>query len=337
MGCDPKFAKSSMHKDVHMRNGKALLSKMQTVACTICLFAWCAGPVGAAEQQQADTSTPAATVMFPVSGDKKVAKGSMQPVVFNHALHEKAVTNCGTCHHTGEPQKCSDCHTLTGSDAGKGVTLEQAMHKRTIAPAKKGVTPSSCVSCHEKVISSKQECMGCHNIVTPKYDEAWCNVCHNAKVTPEQLAKGSTGAMSNEENRAIADKAVKAQKPNETPGFFVPTKVTIDGLADEFKPVLFNHRRHVASVVENIKNDKLANAFHYKKEVICSTCHHNSPLSMTPPKCGSCHKAKVDPSNPQVPSLKAAYHLQCMGCHDGMKVARPANTDCATCHKVAEK
>jgi hypothetical protein len=332
-----KTGKSSMHKDVHMRNGKALLSKMQAAACSICLFAFCAAPVVAAEQEQTDSGAPAATVMFPVSGDKKVAHGAMQPVVFNHALHEKAVTNCDTCHHTGEPQKCSDCHTLTGSDAGKGITLEQAMHARNITPAAKGLTPSSCVSCHEKVISSKQECMGCHNIVTPKYDAAWCNVCHNAKVTPEEFAKGSNGTLSAKENQALADKAVKAQKPAEKIGFFVPTKVVIGSMADEFQPVLFNHRRHMASVAKNIENDKLAGAFHYNKEVLCSTCHHNSPLSMNPPKCSSCHQNKIDTKNPDRPNLKAAYHLQCMGCHDGMKVARPANTDCTTCHKAADK
>ncbi|MDO5538238.1 MAG: cytochrome c3 family protein, partial [Desulfovibrionaceae bacterium] len=70
----------------------------------------------------------------------------MQPVVFNHLIHEKAVSDCETCHHTGEPQSCSDCHTLTGSEEGGNITLERAMHARNIAPRAKGVTPSSCVS-----------------------------------------------------------------------------------------------------------------------------------------------------------------------------------------------
>jgi hypothetical protein len=37
---------------------------------------------------------------------------------------------------------------------------------------------------------------------------------------------------------------------------------------------------------------------------------------------------------PERPQLKAAYHLQCMGCHKGMDVKRPVNTSCASCHKA---
>ena len=69
------------------------------------------------------------------------------------------------------------------------------------------------------------------------------------------------------------------------------------------------------------------------QETLCSACHHNSPLSATPPKCSSCHTTSIDPKYPDRPRLKAAYHLQCMGCHKAMKVGRPKNTDCTTCHK----
>ena len=46
------------------------------------------------------------------------------------------------------------------------------------------------------------------------------------------------------------------------------------------------------------------------------------------------HTKDIDPKNPNRPNLKAAYHLQCMGCHQGMNVGRPKNTDCTTCHKA---
>ncbi len=322
-----------------MRNGKALLSKMmKTVACTICLFVWCTGPAGAEGLEETDSGAPSASVMFPVTGSTTAVAGSMQPVVFNHLIHERAVTDCETCHHTGDPQSCSDCHTLTGSPDGGNITLEQAMHARKIAPRKNGVTPKSCVSCHEEVIASRNDCMGCHSVVTPAYDGNWCNVCHNAQVTPEQLARGTAGAMTAEENLEIATKEVLTRKePTQVPTSFAPTKVKIGVIADEYESVLFNHRGHVASVVNRIKDDQLAKAFHYQKEIICSTCHHRSPLSMTPPKCSSCHQAKIDPENPGRPNLKAAYHLQCMGCHTGMNVARPVSTDCTSCHKLAEK
>ena len=55
---------------------------------------------------------------------------------------------------------------------------------------------------------------------------------------------------------------------------------------------------------------------------------------MQPPKCGSCHSKTIDPANPDRPTLKAAYHLNCIGCHNGMNVARPVATDCVACHKA---
>ena len=318
-----------------MRNGKALLTQtLKAAACTFCLFAWCTGAAIAAELEETDSGAPSALVMFPVTGDGTAVKGSMKPAVFNHLVHEKAVEDCTTCHHTGDPQSCSDCHTLTGSPKGKGITLERAMHATNIAPRANGKTPVSCVSCHEQYYKSKNECAGCHSIVTPKKDDKWCAVCHYAEVTPEQLAKGTSGAMSEEENLEIATKVVTDKKANEKVGYFAPTKVTIDALADEYKPHLFAHRRHVASLVEGIKDDKLADAFHYQPEVICATCHHYSPLSMQPPKCGSCHSKTIDPANPDRPTLKAAYHLNCIGCHNGMNVARPVATDCVACHKA---
>ena len=85
--------------------------------------------------------------------------------------------------------------------------------------------------------------------------------------------------------------------------------------------------------MRRIQDDKLAAAFHKDPASLCTACHHNSPASATPPPCASCHAARIDPANPGKPSLKAAYHLQCMGCHDGMKVARPLKTSCASCHK----
>lgn len=320
-----------------MRNGKALLAQtFLTAACTFCLFAWCTGAALAApELEETDSGAPSAVVMFPVTGDGQSTAGSMKPTVFNHLIHERAVEDCTTCHHTGDPQACSDCHTLTGSPEGNGITLERAMHARDIKPRAKGVTPESCVSCHMKRYETKAECAGCHAIVTPRRDERWCNVCHYAEVTPEQMSKGTSGAMTAEENLEIAAASVHAKKQaKQLPAYFPPTKVVIDTLAKDYQPTLFNHRRHVAGLAERIKDDKLAGAFHYQPEVLCSTCHHRSPLSMTPPKCGSCHSTAIDPAHPEKPALKAAYHLQCMGCHDAMKVARPVRTDCTACHKA---
>lgn len=193
------------------------------------------------------------------------------------------------------------------------------------------------MSCHEQQTKERRECAGCHAIVTPKRDQAWCATCHNvtSSMTPEQMQLGIKGKLPADQNEALAAETVQSQKTVQPLSAMQgPLKVTIDALADKYEPNNFTHRRHVASLMERIKGDKLAAAFHNKPETLCATCHHRSPLSATPPKCGSCHTKDIDPKNPNRPNLKAAYHLQCMGCHQGMNVGRPKNTDCTTCHKA---
>lgn len=278
--------------------------------------------------------------MFPV-GEKPNPKGAaMKPVVFNHLIHEKKIDNCETCHHTGDPVSCSTCHTVEGKAEGNYITLDRAMHATNIAKRAKGNTPVSCVSCHEQQTKERRECAGCHAIVTPKRDEAWCATCHNItpSMTPEQMQKGINGTLLPGDNEALAAETVLAQKTVEPVSpMLAPYKVVIDALADKYEPSNFTHRRHLTSLMERIKDDKLAQAFHNKPEILCATCHHRSPLSLTPPKCGSCHTKEIDKANPGRPNLMAAYHLQCMGCHKGMDVARPRDTDCTTCHKAAPK
>jgi cytochrome c553 len=58
---------------------------------------------------------------------------------------------------------------------------------------------------------------------------------------------------------------------------------------------------------------------------------------MNPPKCASCHGKTADMKLPDRPALKAAYHLQCMGCHERMKVDPVAKTDCTGCHEQLKK
>ena len=324
-----------------MRNGTSLLLLAAiALAGAACLTALGAGSVKAAALEPTDSGAPSAIVMFPV-GEKPNPKGAaMKPVVFNHLNHEKKIDNCETCHHTGDPVSCSTCHTVEGKAEGNFITLERAMHATNIAKRAKGNTPVSCVSCHEQQTKERRECAGCHAIVTPKRDQAWCATCHNVtpSMTPEQMQKGIKGTLLPGDNEALATETVLAQKPVEPVSPMLgPLKVVIDSLADKYEGSNFTHRRHLTSLMEGIKDDKLAQAFHNQPELLCATCHHRSPLSLTPPKCGSCHTKEIDKANPGRPNLMAAYHLQCMGCHKGMDVARPRDTDCTTCHKAAPK
>lgn len=320
-----------------MRNGKALLlAAVIALAGVACLMLPEANRAVAVDLEESDAEMPNATVLFPVSEKPNPKGASMTPVTFNHQAHVDKIDDCTACHHTGDMVACSTCHTVEGKAEGNFINLERAMHATKIAPRKDGVTPKSCVSCHEEQYKERRECAGCHEIVTPKRDDQWCGVCHmvTSKMTPEQYQLGVAGKLSAEDRVALAEATIAERKPVDyLAPEACPYKVEIGSLSDKFEPNLFNHRRHVSSLMKRIEGDNLAKAFHSEPEILCATCHHRSPLSATPPKCGSCHSAKIDPRVPERPTLKAAYHLQCMGCHDGMDVARPLDTSCASCHK----
>lgn len=331
------MGKSLFQKDEHMRNGKALLlAAVIALAGVACLMLPEANRAVAVGLEESDAEMPNATVLFPVSEKPNPKGASMTPVTFNHQAHVDKIDDCAACHHTGDMVACSTCHTVEGKAEGNFINLERAMHATKIAPRKDGVTPKSCVSCHEEQYKERRECAGCHEIVTPKRDDKWCGVCHvvTSKMTPEQYQLGVAGKLSAEDRVALAEATIAERKPMDyLAPEACPYKVEIGSLSDKFEPNLFNHRRHVSSLMKRIEGDNLAKAFHSEPEILCATCHHRSPLSATPPKCGSCHSAKIDPRVPERPTLKAAYHLQCMGCHDGMDVARPLDTSCASCHK----
>ncbi len=79
-----------------------------------------------------------------------------------------------------------------------------------------------------------------------------------------------------------------------------PDIVIIDKLMKLYKPVIFSHELH-ASMSEMSSG--------------CTLCHHYSEESGEIPACDKCHKIKPDLANLSKPSLKGAYHRQCLGCH----------------------
>ena len=112
----------------------------------------------------------------------------------------------------------------------------------------------------------------------------------------------------------------------------IPEKVVIKELTERFEPVEFEHRKVYDALVKNIKGDKLAGYFHQSGATICQGCHHNSPVSGQPPRCGSCHGKPFNEKYLHAPGIKGAYHRQCMGCHVEMGIKKPANVECAGCH-----
>lgn len=240
----------------------------------------------------------------------------MNPVAFNHLNHENRTESCTSCHHE-TLKKCSDCHTPTGDTKGGFVNLEKAMHAVQ--------SGQSCVGCHNKETKAS-DCAGCHGLMpSANLKDASCEVCHNVsdnKVIADTKAQQAL-AQSIVANRTTAYGTIDMDK--------IPEKVMISVLADEYKPSEFPHRKVVLAIAKRAEKSELAKAFHKDQQALCMGCHHNSPRSMDPPKCASCHGKTADAVGGK-PSLKAAYHGQCIRCHQEMDVKDVAATDCIKCH-----
>lgn len=252
--------------------------------------------------------------------DQKTDTARMAPVPFNHQLHEAANSTCRICHHESL-QSCSQCHTPAGAKEGGFVRLETAMHQAG--------SDQSCIGCHA-VNRQKPQCAACHVKAgeNSRPADATCQACH---VTP---ASGPVEAGVLEDPQ-MAERLYRQAKEIEITyrDEEIPDKVTVGIMSDRYEPAEVPHRKMIRTLLNNIREDKLAAYYHREKGAVCQGCHHNSPASLKPPQCASCHGRPFDPQNASRPGLKGAYHQQCMGCHRTLKLAKPAAAACTDCHK----
>jgi hypothetical protein len=120
-----------------------------------------------------------------------------------------------------------------------------------------------------------------------------------------------------------------------------PQEVTIDGLSQLYGPVAFDHAMHTEIA-------RCADCHHHTTGAgitnpNCVRCHAVSPET-DDVSCSGCHEAdrfnaaylkKLD--DPKLyhidkPGLKAAYHLNCVGCHQ--TVGGPVG--CQDCHTMTD-
>jgi hypothetical protein len=251
-----------------------------------------------------------------IKAGKTDSRAYMNPVPFNHAAHEKSNETCIVCHHA-DLQSCVKCHTLSGAKEGKGLNLMQAMHQED--------AKQSCIGCHNLNKKAK-ECAGCHSrmpkTVTKK--ETSCLKCHIN--SPLQNIKG----MGEETYAKMLLQSGKAASKNFEKSE-IPKKIIIKDMINKYGEVIFPHAKIIKALTAGVDKSDLATAFHSGQNTVCQGCHHNSPLSKKPPRCGNCHGQPFNEKNLFIPGKMGAYHRQCIGCHVEMGIEKPAG--CTDCHK----
>jgi Class III cytochrome C family/Cytochrome c3 len=83
---------------------------------------------------------------------------------------------------------------------------------------------------------------------------------------------------------------------------------------DHYGPVIFPHKLHAAMEILGGKEN-------------CKECHHYNPEDKIL-ACHKCHGGTANPQNLAQPSLRGAYHRQCMGCHREWS----HESGCTECH-----
>ena len=116
----------------------------------------------------------------------------------------------------------------------------------------------------------------------------------------------------------------------------IPEVVEIKDLSNQYDSVKLPHRKIVNKLAAGTEKNDLAAHFHRDPGTLCQGCHHKSPVSAKPPKCASCHGKPFDNRDPFKPGLMAAYHIQCMNCHQEMGIDQPVSTNCTGCHRAKQ-
>jgi hypothetical protein len=136
------------------------------------------------------------------------------------------------------------------------------------------------------------------------------------------------------DEKELAARYLNAREPLSAmyPASDIPETVEIKALMNQYEPVKLPHRKIIKTLSKNIQDSKLVAYFHADKNTLCQACHHHSPAGPKPPSCASCHGQPFDERDPTKPGLMAAYHRQCMECHEAMNIEKPVATNCVACH-----
>jgi hypothetical protein len=134
-----------------------------------------------------------------------------------------------------------------------------------------------------------------------------CTPCHDSD-TPSK-----DDLLPNRRCMRIREKTAPTMKEGQT----IPDVVLMDEMSQMYTPVVFPHGLHA-------KMETLSEG--------CGLCHHHSEKGKIV-SCKNCHDPNSTSEDLRQPSLKGAYHRQCMACHREWS----ETTDCQICHAKRTK
>ncbi len=245
-----------------------------------------------------------------------IENAKLKGVSFDHKEHEKNSKTCRGCHHE-TLNACKECHDLMGNPNGNWVNAANAYHDIS--------SEKSCTGCHG-IKKKEKDCAGCHHAILPMSLETngpkkdSCSRCHTGK--KEGLPSPKKLSIAELERELDKEKVKK--------------EVEVKVLENEFKPAKLPHFKMLEKLVKISNDSKMGTYFHAKMQTICEGCHHQSRAEAeakknTPPLCRNCHSKSFDPLHLNKPRLLAAYHRQCINCHEKMKLEKPKQ--CKECHE----
>ncbi|QER42658.1 cytochrome c3 family protein [Thermodesulfobacterium sp. TA1] len=273
-----------------------------------------AGPITCSECHKGETKTLEALAQAPRPdrGQKdfyfmEFSKGSkMQGVVFNHKVHQFTTKKCRDCHHE-RLEACRNCHTLEGIPKGNFVNAVTAFHSL--------YSERTCQGCHQKEIKARAECLACHHL--DKKDTSRTEIA-----SKDSCFKCHTGKQ-----KAI----FKTLKPYS--GKIEP-KIEIEVLSKEFEKAILPHKKIIESLSNKTLDNRLSVYFHQEEKTLCKGCHHKARVDEKTKgqelKCVNCHGIEFNPLHPERPRLQAAYHGQCIKCHEYLRIEKAMT--CDSCH-----
>ena len=256
-------------------------------------------------------------------------------VEFDHQRHETVTSQCRVCHHQ-KLDRCTSCHTHLGDEAGDGVKAVEAFHESS--------STHSCIGCHNRIKRGDTNCFGCHGDgdLAHGRTEGSCHVCHDPQllitsmILPMEPQAMPVTAPPGDE---IVEPVDASPAPPLAPPDDLESEVEIGSLADEYRPVTFQHGEHIEKLTEAGGQLELSAPFHADSAITCIACHHTATVDEDDELCTACHGDPVGPGDPgALLGAAEAYHRQCVGCHVRMD-ARTEEGDrpitCVDCHEEA--